>query len=106
LSTIRTDIPKEVESVIMKSLAIDPAKRPQTVGEFIEQLEAAAENIGETNKLGRSRLVILGPPNAEVYVDDERRGSIGSSGRLVLSDVPAGRHLLRVSNPGDRDDER
>lgn len=106
LSTIRTDIPKEVETVIMKSLAIDPAKRPQTVGEFIEQLEAAAENIGETNKLGRSRLVILGPPNAEVYVDDERRGSIGSSGRLVLSDVPAGRHLLRVSNPGDRDDER
>lgn len=106
LSSIRSDIPPEIERVIMKSLAIDPAERPQTVSEFIESLEAATENIGETSSLGRSRLIILGPPSAEVYIDDERRGSIGSSGRIVLPDIPAGRHLLRVSNTGDRDDER
>jgi hypothetical protein len=48
----------------------------------------------------------MAPVNAEVYVDDERRGSIGSSGRVVLSDVPAGQHILRVSRLGEKDDER
>jgi RNA polymerase subunit RPABC4/transcription elongation factor Spt4 len=50
--------------------------------------------------------VILAPVNAEVYINDERRGSIGSSGRVVLSDIPPGRHILRVSKAGERDDER
>ncbi|MGI8409315.1 MAG: double zinc ribbon domain-containing protein, partial [Pyrinomonadaceae bacterium] len=31
---------------------------------------------------------------------------IGSSGRVVLNDIPAGQHILRVSKPGERDDER
>ncbi|MEP6924833.1 MAG: zinc ribbon domain-containing protein, partial [Pyrinomonadaceae bacterium] len=50
--------------------------------------------------------VILAPVGAEVYVDDERRGSIGSSGKVILSSVPPGRHILRVSQRGTRDDER
>ncbi|MER3429428.1 MAG: hypothetical protein C4324_00025 [Blastocatellia bacterium] len=106
LSSIRSDIPPQLERAIMKSLATDPNERPQTIAEFIESLEAAIENIGENSSWGHSRLVILGPPNAEVYIDDERRGSIGSSGRILLSDIPAGRHVLRISNPRDRDDER
>jgi RNA polymerase subunit RPABC4/transcription elongation factor Spt4 len=51
-------------------------------------------------------LVVLGPAGAEVYVNDERKGSIGGSGRVVISDTPAGQHILRVSKPGDKDDER
>ena len=43
---------------------------------------------------------------AEVYVNDERKGSVGSSGRVVLSDVPPGQHILRVSKAGEKDDER
>jgi ribosomal protein L40E len=39
-------------------------------------------------------------------VNDERKGSIGSSGRLILTTIPAGRHILRVSKPGENDDER
>lgn len=106
LSTIRSDIPADVERVIMQSLAIDPAKRPATVSEWIASLEHAAEDVDESRRSGTSRLVVLAPVNAEVYVDDERKGSIGSSGRVVLSDIPAGQHILRVSKAGGKDDER
>lgn len=106
LSTIRTDIPSDVERVIMRSLEIEAKDRPQTIGDFISQLEEASSDVSETSKLGRSRLVVLGPPGSEVYVNDERKGSIGSSGRVVISDTPAGQHILRVSNAGEKDDER
>ena len=106
LSTLRSDIPKDVERVIMSALETKPENRPATVAEWISELESAAENIEEGKNTGTSRLVILAPVNAEVYVNDERKGSIGSSGRLVLSSIPAGRHVLRVSKSGEKDDER
>ncbi len=106
LSTLRSDIPKDVEKVIMSALETKPDNRPATVTDWISELESAAENIEEEKNAGISRLVILAPVNAEVYVDDERKGSIGSSGRLVLSSVPAGKHVLRVSSSGEKDDER
>ncbi len=106
LSTIRTDIPADVERVIMRSLEIDVAERPATVTEWIDELEEAAADVDDSKSKGISRLVVLGPNGAEVYVNDERKGSIGSSGRVVLSDVPAGQHILRVSKAGERDDER
>jgi serine/threonine protein kinase len=106
LSTIRTDIPADVDRVIMRSLEIEAKDRPQSIAEFISELEEAASDVNETSKLGRSRLVVLGPVGAEVYVNDERKGSVGSSGRVVISDTPAGQHILRVSNAGDKDDER
>ena len=106
LSTLRSDIPPEVEQVIMRALEIEPAKRPATVGEWISELEAAAEKTEENAHVGKSRLIILAPVKSEVYIDDERKGSIGSSGRLILSSIPVGRHILRVSNTGEKDDER
>ena len=106
LSTLRSDIPKNVEKVIMSALEIKPENRPSTVGQWISELETATENISDKPNVGTSRLVVLAPISAEVYVDDERKGSVGSSGRLVLSSVPAGRHVLRVSKVGEKDDER
>ncbi len=106
LSTLRTDIPNDVEKAVMSALEIDPNKRPATVSEWITKLETAAEDVKDKNNIGTSRLIILAPDNAEVYVNDERKGSVGSSGRLVLSTVPAGQHVLRVSKPGEKDDER
>src|SRR5206468_718209 len=55
---------------------------------------------------GESRLVIMAPTGGEVYVDDERHGSIGRSGRVILKSIPPGKHVLRVAHPGDEDDER
>ena len=105
LSTLRTDIPSDVERVIMRSLETDPNRRPGTVMEWITDLEKAAEDVNDP-KSGAARLVILAPVGAEVYVNDERKGSIGSSGKLVLTTIPAGQHILRVSKPGEKDDER
>lgn len=105
LASIRTDIPADVDRVIMSALQIDPAHRPDSVAEWIKQLEAASEDIDE-RKSGKSRLVVLAPMDAEVYVNDERKGSVGSSGRVVLTDIPAGQHILRVSKAGEKDDER
>lgn len=106
LSTIRTDIPADVERVVMTALEINPADRPTSVSQWIEELENAAEDVDESREGGRSRLVVLAPVNSEVYIDDERKGSIGSSGRVVLSGIAIGRHILRVSRAGERDDER
>src|SRR5688572_3295541 len=106
LSTLRTDIPADVEKVIMRSLEIEPQARHESVARWIEELEDAAEDVDETRRAGMSRLVVLAPIGAEVYVNDERKGSIGRSGRVVLTDVPAGQHILRVSKSGERDDER
>ena len=53
-----------------------------------------------------SRLVIMAPSGSEVYVDDERYGSVGRSGRVILSSIAPGKHVLRVSKSGEPDDER
>ena len=48
----------------------------------------------------------MAPAGSEVYVDDERQGSVGRSGRVILKSLPPGQHVLRVAHTGDRDDER
>jgi hypothetical protein len=40
------------------------------------------------------------PGEAEVYVDDERRGQTGADGTLKLGDLTSGSHKLRISLPG------
>ena len=47
-------------------------------------------------------LVNAKPGEAEVYVDDERRGQTGTDGALKLGDLAAGPHKLRVSLTGFR----
>ncbi|MGH9821437.1 MAG: protein kinase domain-containing protein, partial [Pyrinomonadaceae bacterium] len=106
LSSLRSDIPADVERAVMRALEIDPKNRPPSVAAWIEELEQAAADVDEAKKAGVSRLVILAPVGAEVYVDDERKGSVGRSGRVVLTDTPVGQHILRVSNAGEKDDER
>jgi serine/threonine-protein kinase len=106
LSTLRSDIPADVDNVIMRALETDPEARPASVCEWMSELEAAAQDVEERQRSGLSRLVVLAPANSEVYVNDERKASVGSSGKVVLTDIPAGQHILRVSRAGERDDER
>ncbi len=106
LSELRDDIPKDVEQVIMSALTRDPDKRISTVAEWINQLEDAAKDVGEKAVAGTAKLTVLATVGAEVYINDERKGTIGRSGRLILTTVPAGQHILRVAKIGERDDER
>jgi serine/threonine protein kinase len=106
LSTLRTDIPKTVERAIMHAIEREAVNRPASVSDWIVELEKAIEDISDNKPSENSRLIIMAPVSAEVYVDDERKGSIGTSGRLILSGIPVGRHILRVSKLGEKDDER
>ncbi|HKC66113.1 MAG TPA: protein kinase [Pyrinomonadaceae bacterium] len=106
LSSLRSDIPKDVEKAVMHALEKSPEKRPGSVAEWIEELEKAAGDEDDEDERGDSRVVVMAPVGAEVYVDDERHGSVGRSGRIILKSIAPGRHVLRVSRSGDVDDER
>jgi serine/threonine protein kinase/ribosomal protein L40E len=106
LSTLRSDIPTEVEQALMHALEREADARPASVADWIEEMERAVSESSVHESEGEARVVILAPTGAEVYVDDERYGNIGRSGRIILTDIAPGRHVLRVARAGERDDER
>jgi NADH pyrophosphatase NudC (nudix superfamily) len=106
LTTLRSDISTDVERVIMSGLARELSERPPTAVEWLEQLDNAIGDPTTMRPTADSRVVILAPSGAEVYVDDERKGSVGRSGRVILTAIAPGRHVLRVARLGDHDDER
>jgi len=107
LSTLRTDVSPQVEASIMQALSKEPEDRPESATEWFETLDAAVVGTSDdAAKRGDSRLVIMAPSGAEVYVDDERYGSVGRSGRVILRSIPPGQHVLRVARVGEPDDER
>ncbi len=106
LSSLRSDVNAEMEAAIMKALEKEPKDRPASASEWFESFAAAASTESGTLKRGDSRLVIMAPAGSEVYVDDERYGSVGRSGRVILTSLAPGQHVLRVSRSGEADDER
>ena len=50
-----------------------------------------------------ARIRVHSSPEADVFLDDTRRGTTNASGDLVIPDVPIGSHVLRVSAPGRKD---
>jgi serine/threonine protein kinase len=107
LSGLRSDIPEDVERAVMHALEKEAEKRPATVTEWLEELEKAVGEEDEEDETDvDSRVVVMAPVGAEVYVDDERHGSVGRSGRVILKSIAPGRHVLRVSRSGETDDER
>jgi len=106
LSSLRSDVSAEVEASIMKALAKEVNDRPSSATEWFESFAQAVSANSDTAKKGDSRLVIMAPSGAEVYVDDERYGSVGRSGRVILTSLAPGQHVLRVAKSGEPDDER
>src|SRR5207245_1968124 len=106
LSGLRSDIPAPVEQSVMRALRKEAEGRPASVAIWFNEFDAAASGAAAIEDEGESRLVIMAPTGAEVYVDDERHGSIGRSGRVILTSIPPGKHVLRVAHTGDEDDER
>jgi serine/threonine protein kinase len=106
LTTLRSDISPAVEASVMKALAKEAADRPANATEWCDSFVDAVAAESDEVKKGESRLVVVAPTGAEVYVDDERCGSVGRSGRVILRSIPPGQHVLRVSKAGEQDDER
>src|ERR1051326_374630 len=106
LSSLRSDVSPELEASIMKALAKEPNDRPATAIEWFESFANAVASSSDAIKRKDSRLVIMAPSGAEVYVDDERYGSVVRSGRVILNSIAPGQHVLRVSKSGEQDDER
>jgi serine/threonine protein kinase len=106
LQSLRSDIPLELDKAIIHALARDPADRPASATDWLEELEAACGKSSDTTEQTDSRLVVMAPPGSEVYVDDERQASVGRSGRVILNSIPPGQHVLRVARTGEVDDER
>ncbi|MFN2532661.1 MAG: serine/threonine-protein kinase [Pyrinomonadaceae bacterium] len=106
LSTLRSDIEPALEATIMRALQKEPEARPASALEWFEQFSAAVTTKSEEARRGDTRLVIMAPTGAEVYVDDERYGSVGRTGRVILTSVAPGQHVLRVARTGAPDDER
>ena len=105
LTTLRSDISSDAERIVMHALAKEPEQRPASAGEWFEAFADAVA--AQTEKpQGDSRVVIMAPAGSEVYVDDERHGSVGRSGRVILTRIAPGQHVLRVARGGEPDDER
>src|SRR2546421_3132826 len=107
LSTLRSDIPTAVEKSVMRALAKEADGRPASVAEWFHEFDQAVGGTSiKEEEEGEARVVVMAPTGAEVYVDDERHGSIGRSGRLILTSIPPGQHVLRIAHAADKDDER
>jgi serine/threonine protein kinase len=106
LLSLRSDISADIDKVILQALARDASERPKDASEWFDKLETAAGKQFEAPTQTDSRLVVMAPQGSEVYVDDERHGSIGRSGRVILNSIPPGQHVLRVARSGEVDDER
>ena len=106
LVTLRSDIPSEVDKAVLRALSREREARPESATAWFEELLAAEKKSDDNQGRSESRLVVMAPTGSEVYVDDERHGSVGRSGRVILNSLPPGQHLLRVSRSGEVDDER
>ncbi len=105
LTTLRSDISVKAEQAVMHALSKEPEQRPASAGEWFESFADAVAAQSEKPE-GDSRVVIMAPAGSEVYVDDERHGSVGRSGRVILTAIAPGQHVLRVARTGEDDDER
>src|SRR2546423_11460102 len=99
LDTLRSDIPAAVEKSVMHALAKAADGRPASVAEWFHEFDQAVGGTSiKEEEEGEARVVVMAPTGAEVYVDDERHGSIGRSGRLILNSIPAVQHVLRIAD--------
>jgi formylglycine-generating enzyme required for sulfatase activity len=95
------------ELVVQDVPAGDHAVRVTAPGKraFGQQVSVAAyQRVDVEAKLAAlvGSVQVRSSPGAEVYLDGTRRGAVGSGGELVVQDVPAGDHAVRVTAPGKR----
>jgi serine/threonine protein kinase len=89
-------LPPDIDAIMAKALALDPAKRYQTAGEFQEALMRCAHRNGllmSAPELAQELLAACGPP--EAWRGDEDDEDVADSKRAGTE----------VYDPGDEDDD-
>ncbi len=102
------EVSPELEAVVMRALAKNPANRQAGARELLAELEAAVlkQSHGSTGELLTPTLVITSfPGNCTVEVDGDFRGKTNAQGRLELR-LPPGEYRLRFTAPGWNDQAR
>jgi serine/threonine-protein kinase len=87
ISTVREDVPAELDHLVMSCLATDPADRPQTAQEVVDALERPGVVSGEFAKVarprGRQSLAVIGAGLALITIIGAgvaaSRGDLGGS---------------------------
>lgn len=106
------DMPGAIDTVLATMERLTSYLTGGAVRQWVTPTDEERKNIlrqyaGQTApEVDDSRVVVIAPQGAEIYIDDERYGSIGRSGRLILNSIMQGRHVLRIARAGEIDDER
>jgi serine/threonine-protein kinase len=87
VSTLRDDVPAELDDLIMRCLATDPADRPANAQEVVDALETAGVVSGEFSKAARPR---------------GRRGLAGIAAGLALIAIVGAGVATSGNRPGGR----
>jgi serine/threonine protein kinase len=97
----------ELEAVILRALAKNPANRQASVRELLAELEAAIEPKAPADASARLQtsprlLLTTLPGNCTIEVDGDFRGKSDAQGRFELR-LPPGEYRIRFTAPGWND---
>ncbi|MGQ9898019.1 MAG: protein kinase domain-containing protein [Acidobacteriota bacterium] len=98
----------ELEAVVLRALAKNPANRQSSVRELLAELEAAiapkpsAATSSATLQAAPRLLITTFPGNCTIEVDGDFRGKTDAQGRFELR-LPPGEYRIRFTSPGWND---
>ncbi|MGA9995034.1 MAG: SUMF1/EgtB/PvdO family nonheme iron enzyme [Pyrinomonadaceae bacterium] len=134
LSTLGVDVPPQVELVVRHALEKDPANRPQSVEDFVNELRGAVASTpdvlrstmpGKTAATPASETMMApgratgtfhtqdtilrlhtNPPQSRVFVNNVAVGVSNQLGELAVHDMKPGQHHVRIVHEGYAEWER
>ncbi|MFQ3581530.1 MAG: protein kinase, partial [Chloracidobacterium sp.] len=104
------DVSPELEAVILRALAKNPANRHASARELLAELEAAiapkpSANTAALLQTIPTLFITSVPGNCSVEVDGDFRGKTNANGKLELR-LPPGEYRIRFTSPGWNDQAR
>lgn len=133
-SSLGVSVPPSIEAVVRHALEKDADNRPQSVDAFIGELrDAVAQTSASLNRTqmaepGFQSATIISPPpsismrpqppatttmrirtsppSSRIYINNTEVGTSDKQGQMVITDIQAGKHLVRVMHDGFAEWER